>query len=180
MSTARRVGRHEVPEESWISPKAELRESPGRGRGLFATAPIPAGEVVLVWGGESYTDSAGAAAARAEGRAVMQWDVDLFSREGVGDHDAFALNHSCDPNVWLEDTFRLTARRDIAPGEELGIDYATLPPDDDAPLAWDCRCGAAACRGRVTGSDWRRPDLQERYAGRFAPILARRIAGEEK
>jgi hypothetical protein len=28
----------------------------------------------------------------------------------------------------------------------------------------------------VTGSDWRDPDLQEKYAGWFSPYLTRRIA----
>lgn len=34
------------------------------------------------------------------------------------------LNHSCDPNTWLHG-LDLTARRGIAKGEELTIDYAT-------------------------------------------------------
>jgi hypothetical protein len=31
------------------------------------------------------------------------------------------------------------------------------------------------CRGRVTGEDWRNPELWERYAGHFSPYLERRI-----
>jgi hypothetical protein len=29
------------------------------------------------------------------------------------------LNHSCDPNVWMEDEVTLAARRDLGVGEEL-------------------------------------------------------------
>jgi SET domain-containing protein len=36
-------------------------------------------------------------------------------------------NHSCDPNLWHADVVTITARRDIAAGEELTIDYATHP-----------------------------------------------------
>ena len=39
-----------------------------------------------------------------------------------------------------------------------------------------CDCGAADCRGVVTSEDWRRPDLQARYAGHWVPALAARIA----
>ena len=40
---------------------------------------------------------------------------------------------------------------------------------------FDCRCGSPLCRGRVTDSDWRIPELQERYDGWFSWYLQRRI-----
>ena len=40
---------------------------------------------------------------------------------------------------------------------------------------FDCYCGAHNCRGRVTGNDWKNPELWERYHGYFSPYLARRI-----
>ncbi len=46
--------------------------------------------------------------------------------------------------------------------------------DDDETMA--CECGARNCRGTVTGKDWRRRELQERYRGYFSAYLARRIA----
>ena len=39
-------------------------------------------------------------------------------------------NHSCDPNVWMQDEVTLAARRDIAIGEELTIDYAMIEGDE--------------------------------------------------
>ena len=41
-----------------------------------------------------------------------------------------------------------------------------------------CGCGAARCRGRVSGDDWRLPELRERYAGYFSAYLQRRIDAE--
>src|SRR5262249_55358196 len=38
-----------------------------------------------------------------------------------------------------------------------------------------CGCGATTCRGHVTGDDWARPELWERYRGYFSPYLQRRI-----
>lgn len=170
-----RIGRHDVPESPWISPRVEHRPSPGKGHGLFAVEPIPAGEVVLAWGGESYTDADGAAEARAEGLGTMQWDEDLFSRETPELPVAFAINHACDPDVWMRDTFTLTARRDIASGEELTLDYAMIPSEPGDRADWECRCGSPFCRGRITGNDWEREDLRIRYAGHFCPWLNRRM-----
>jgi D-alanine-D-alanine ligase len=69
------------------------------------------------------------------------------------------LNHSCDPNVWLEG-LDLVARRTIAPGEEIRVDYATYGNNILAPF--DCHCGAASCRGRVREDDHLGPAL-DRY-----------------
>lgn len=57
--------------------------------------------------------------------------------------------------------------------EEVCFDYAM---SDGSPYdEFDCTCGAADCRRRVTGNDWCRPELQQRYAGYFSPYLQRRI-----
>ena len=172
-----RVGRHDVPVAPWISAKVRVGPSPGRGSGLFATTAVAAGEVVLVWGGRWYVGPVEEAAARAEGHATMQWDADLFSREDDEDHPAFAINHSCDPNVWFHDTFHLTARWDIAPGEEITIDYAMLGGEEDHRSEWTCRCGALDCRGTIRGTDWMLPALRDRYSGHFIPFVNRKIAG---
>ena len=34
----------------------------------------------------------------------------------------------------------------------------------------------ASCRGLITGGDWKRPELQERYAGFFSSYITRKIA----
>ena len=63
--------------------------------------------------------------------------------------------------------------RDIKAGEELNFDYAMC--DGSAYDEFDCYCGAEHCRGRVTGDDWRNPELWEKYDGFFSPYLALRI-----
>ncbi|MFN8522125.1 MAG: SET domain-containing protein-lysine N-methyltransferase [Chloroflexota bacterium] len=63
------------------------------------------------------------------------------------------INHSCDPNAWVTG-LDLHARRPIAAGEEITMDYATMYAE---PLVtFECRCGANICRG-----GWRRGDFQE-------------------
>jgi hypothetical protein len=69
------------------------------------------------------------------------------------------------------------AMRDIEPGEELTHDWATT--DDDA-YEMECNCGADNCRNVVTGQDWRRKDLQEKYRGYMSWYLEERITRGSK
>jgi hypothetical protein len=68
----------------------------------------------------------------------------------------------------------VVARRDIAAGEELTLDYALGSGNPQWSME-DCNCGSPLCRGRVTGNDWRQPELQQRHAGHFSPYRNERI-----
>jgi hypothetical protein len=65
------------------------------------------------------------------------------------------------------------AMRDLAVGEEICFDYATTDSSDYDEF--QCACGTPSCRGKVTGRDWLRPDVQAKYVGWFSPYLQRRI-----
>jgi hypothetical protein len=78
-------------------------------------------------------------------------------------------NHSCGPNVWWIDAYSQEARRDIEAGEELTNDYATSTGIADFRM--ECACGSELCRGEITGLDWQRADLQERYGEHWTPGL---------
>lgn len=161
--------------EPWLDPRVKLGRSPVHGQGMFTTALIDVGEVVAVWGG-TFATTQEASRAKALGKLVMQVDDDLYSVEERGEHATYFINHSCDPNVWMADAVTLAARRQIAPREELTLDYALFEADEDSTMPWECLCGSPACRQHITGRDWRLPDLQQRYAGHFLPLIAQRIA----
>ena len=174
----------DVPRDMWLNPKTELRSSSTHGTGIFATARIDAGEVVIVWG-EMWdgrrvitwtADAAQAEAAGAEELLVMRFDTELWSIEPPGTNPGYFINHSCDSNVWMDDAFTLTARRSIEPEEELTIDYALLEPDVE--WEFECGCRSPVCRGIVTGDDWRRPELQVRYRSHFSPLINKLIERE--
>lgn len=76
------------------------------------------------------------------------------------------MSHSCDPNTWFEG-LHLVARRPIAVGEQITLDYATFVAGTGA--SFDCQCGALDCRGKVMPDDWQRPELRARYAGHASP-----------
>lgn len=87
-------------------------------------------------------------------------------------HQVGVLNHACDPNLgWAGEA--LVTLRAVAAGEELLVDYAMSVDDPDWFLR--CHCPSYRCRQMVEGTDWRIVQLQRRYAGRWAPVVQRRI-----
>jgi uncharacterized protein len=83
-------------------------------------------------------------------------------------------NHSCDPNAWWVDNYTLVTRRKIAVDEGVTNDYATSTDADS--FAMVCVCASPLCRGLVTGGDWRRADLRERYKTHWVPAVLRHIS----
>lgn len=161
---------------SWFSPKVEKRTSPIEGRGLFARAPISAGEIVAVKGG-AVMDSASFALIQDEvSPAEIQIEDDLYiaprSAQEV-EPNILCLNHSCDPNVGVRGQITFVAMRDVASGSELTIDYAMI--DGDPNERMECACGTAQCRGTITGDDWQRPEIRRRYEGYFSRFLEERM-----
>ena len=75
----------------------------------------------------------------------------------------------------MVDEVTLAARRPIAAGEELTIDYALFELDRTWTARWRCRCASALCRGSITGRDYERPELRERYARHFHPMVLERF-----
>jgi len=160
---------------TYFSPKVEKRASLINGRGLFATAAIAKGEVVVVKGGYILTREQRDSIGEELGPAEIQITEDLFigptmsaEREGGMMH----LNHSCEPNLGLQGQVVFVAIRDIVADEELTIDYAMT---DDESYEMECQCGSEACRRLITGADWRKPELQKKYDGYFSWFIQRRL-----
>jgi len=84
------------------------------------------------------------------------------------------VNHSCEPNLWWTGPSLFLARREIAVGEELTYDYATVIADPQLLLR--CHCESYRCRQMVTGDDWQIPQLQQLYAGRWGPDVREHLA----
>lgn len=158
----------------WISPKAEIKISKLGGKGLFAKSIINEGEKVVVWRGE-YTNKKGSKLAQQNGKLVMQWDEDLFSVEDRGSDEGYFVNHSCDSNLWMKDTYTLIAKRNINVSEEITADYVLWEADKNYISKWDCNCGSKLCRKKVTGKDWQNIDIQDRYKNHFSPLINKRI-----
>jgi hypothetical protein len=138
----------------------ELRGTEGKGNGVFATRPFRRGETVLV------------------GEIARRLDVNDAHASQVGPSEYVLLaglgpmvNHSCDPNCGVRlntcGAYDLVARRDIATDEEITFDYAMRNYSIDH-FPGRCLCGAANCRGSVTG--WK--DLPEAVKAAYADLVA--------
>jgi SET domain-containing protein len=157
-----------------VSSKVEVRSIPQKGgQGLFAREPVGEGELLVVWGGEIRTNDQIDALQKGGNCHGLQVDegVYLWSIEEGDAGDS--VNHSCNPNAWISGQISLLARRRIEPGEEITFDYATTDGSDYD--TFECHCGDPLCRGIITGQDWQRRDLQERYQGHFSAYIQRRI-----
>jgi hypothetical protein len=160
-------------ERTWFRPGLEVAASTIHGRGLFTDAPIAAGDVVMVWGGARYTRTDLVSGHVPSDSSYSFIDEDVLL-SGPGDDPDYFVNHSCRPSVWMSDAVTVVAARDLSSGDEITGDYAVWEGSPDYVLD-PCRCGSVACRGRITGDDWRIPDVQATYAGHFLPYLQRRI-----
>jgi hypothetical protein len=149
-----------------------LRPSPTQGKGLFATRPLPAGTVVWhpcrqcrVWGPaevESLPED--------EYRTVDELGYWLTkSRLLLPCLNACWMNHSCRPatlDFGLD--FGVTVR-DIAPGEEITLDYRTFMSDP----AWTvvCNCQQENCQRLITPSEGLDATLRADWKARLMKVL---------
>jgi uncharacterized protein len=164
---------------TYRSPKTQVGHSPIHGKGLFARENVARGEIVAVKGGYILGATEWRRLEPTLGSAEIQLTDDLFIAPILADHrdgSMLYVNHSCDPNLALQGQIVLVAMRDIAPGEELTIDWATT---DDLDYELVCNCGSAYCRGTITGKDWMKPELREKYRGWFCWFLQRKIDAQE-
>ncbi len=158
---------------NYLSPLAEAREIPPKGFGSFAVNPIPMGTVVATFGGTILTRINFETYPLEQRSRSIQIDVDQFVLGPVSRESGDSINHSCLPNCGMHNATQLIAMREIAVGEELTYDYATSDTSDYDEF--ECACGSDICRGRVSGDDWKLPDLQSRYQNMFSPYVQRKI-----
>jgi len=171
---------------TWVHPNVTVKPSVIHGKGFFATRPIKNGEVVFVFGGTLFSRE-DIEAGKANKRTLMQVSEGLWlgNRSDQTEGEDYFINHSCEPNLWMENESTLVALRDISTGEEVTMDYAMHFADPEWKMRSECRCGSPLCRQIITGRDWKLKDLQDRYKGRFSPLLDKRIdalgkTGEEE
>ena len=156
----------------YLAPNAAARLKSHREYGVYAIAPIVRDELIAMFGGEVVTQETFETLNERLRRLSLQIQENLFLvalNEGPADY----VNHSCEPNSGLLGQIELVALRDISVGEEITFDYAMSDGSDYDEF--ECECGAPNCRQRVTGRDWRIPELWQKYAGHFSPYLERRI-----
>jgi len=124
----------------------EVRKSGFVGRGLFAGTAITKGAKIGEFEGEKV--GLRESRRRARGRRVIAIvELERHALDATFTRRGFRyINHSCDPNTFMRCTAtraEFYARRPIARGEELTVDYGECQHEGRLR----CRCGAAQCRG---------------------------------
>ena len=131
----------------WINANSAVREDVVHGRCRIATAQIKKDDVIFVAGGIAINNQE----TKWYKGLLIDKHIVLDLPEG-SDYEAF-VNHSCDPNVYIDGQIVFRALRDIDAGEFLYVDYGTFMLTIKDPIN-PCRCGSEKCRGKVTGMDY--------------------------
>lgn len=142
----------------------EVRPSGIEGRGAFATRAIVSGEVVVEYVGERLRKADSQIRQDAGNPFIFIVDDETDIDGDVPYNPARFLNHSCDPNcdAYLDEgRIWITARRDIAVGDELTFNYGY---DFSEYQDYPCRCGTANCVGFIVAEEFF-PEVRRRHGG---------------
>ena len=165
--------------KSILSPKTEIRKKSLNGKGTFAIQDIKKGEMIYIRGGQLMKMEEAYNYIPGECPDGM-WPITDEYLLGARTQEEFEIqkvyvNHSCDANCGLRGEITCVAMRDIKAGEEITQDYGLL---DNGDYELECTCGSPNCRKIITGKDWKRKDLQEKYYDYFAQYLKDKIDKE--
>jgi len=136
----------------WINPNTQVKESAVHGLCRYATSKIKKDDVIFVAGGVAINN-----------QETTWYKGLLIDKDYVLDlppnseYEAY-VNHSCDPNCYIDGQILFRALRDINEGEFITVDYGTFFLTKKNPID-PCKCGSNKCRGKVTGEDYKTLDL---------------------
>ena len=154
---------------NWLTPKAQMRVTPGKGSGSFAISKISKGEIVASFGGNVINQSELTNYSTDRVSRSLQLNSDTCLLSGYVPEAGDMINHSCEPNCGIAGTSSVQALRDIEIGEELSFDYAMS--DSSHYDEFTCACGKDKCRDKITGMDWKKKDLQVKYSNYFSAYI---------
>jgi hypothetical protein len=136
----------------WINKDTTVKEHTVHGLCRYATALIKKDDVIFVAGGIAINTQ------------ETSWYKGLLIDKDIvldlppdSQYEAY-VNHSCEPNCYIDGQIVFRALRDIQPDEFITIDYGTFFITKKNPID-PCNCGSASCRGKVTGEDYKTLNL---------------------
>ena len=158
---------------NWLTPKAQVINTSGKGQGSFATQKINKGEVIASFGGfvvekKDLNKYSPDRVARS-----LQLNENTYLLSGSIPEPGDMVNHSCEPNCGALGTSSIRALKDIQVGEELSFDYAMT--DASEYDEFECFCNKKSCRKKIKGTDWQISQLQEVYKGFFSSFIKKLI-----
>jgi hypothetical protein len=140
----------------------EVKEIPGKGKGVFAVIEFSQEDVVVI----------GRITRIVPKRTNHSFQI-AYNQHVDLDEPARLINHSCDPNCGIQQNvfggYSFIAMRKIKPGEEITWDYCMSEYISIAVST--CLCGSQLCRGSIRGWKYLPLQLKKKYADFTAPYL---------
>ena len=158
---------------NWLTPKAQMRVTPGKGSGSFAISKISKGEILASFGGNVIDLSELAKYSDDRVSRSLQLNSDTYLLSGNMPEPGDMINHSCEPNCGIAGISSVQALRDIEIGEEITFDYAMT--DSSKCDEFICACRKSGCREKISGTDWQKEELQARYRNYFSSYIEKLI-----
>ena len=105
--------------DSYFSPKLEVKPIPDKGGfGVFARQPIPAGEVVTIWGGRIIARDEFDQVPAENWHSIVQIEENFYTLTGGELEPVDFTNHSCNANVGMSGQIALVAMRAVFHAEK--------------------------------------------------------------
>lgn len=137
-----------LSDDSW-----EVRDTPRKGKGIFATKQVEAGCVIGDYLGMVIKTAEYDISKDAAGLYLMYLSDRASIYPDLNATDLHLINHSCKPNSWMYTYKRHTlffALQTIDKGEEITISYLLSPKDETCELCLHvCYCGEICCTGSM-------------------------------
>ncbi len=86
------------------------------------------------------------------------------------DDNGLFINHSCKPNVFVNEKLQVVTLVPVKANEELLLDYSTTELDPDWQM--ECNCGEDCCRRTLLSFQYLPNSIQNKYAKLIAPVFA--------
>jgi uncharacterized protein len=138
-----------IPGEGKTSHSLFVTTSPLHGLGCFATVRFLQGNRIAEYAGEKIgRKEAMRRMKRLNGKRISELEAEWYIDGSVGGNETQYINHSCDPNAdafVIAGSLFIVALREIAPGEEITVDYLNSFEQDQSV----CQCRTASCRQTI-------------------------------
>lgn len=132
----------------WINPHTDVKHSEVHGLCRYTTNPIKKDDVMFVVGGRAINTQ------ESKWYKGLMIDKDLVLDLPEGSNYEAYVNHSCEPNCYIDGQIVFRALRDIEANQFLTVDYGTFMLTSKNSID-KCNCGSKSCRGTITGNDYK-------------------------
>ena len=165
MINSNAVDKNLVTGFSGLHAHLHIRDSPIQGKGIFTEKDLRRGNILFEIVGEKfhhpYHPSWSEENPNWIGTGYEEWLM-----LGPGDI-AIYLNHSCKPNVIINEKLQLITIASVKQHEELLLDYSTT--ELDPYWMMKCNCGSPQCRKVLRSFQFLPRNLQNKYGKYLAP-----------